>query len=636
MRKILFTFILIPLLAYGDDVKCLLPEGTQFELLIKSGQLESPYHLCIGPRHELYLVTGTVCMDVLDEKGTLFAFPPSFNVTELSWIDSGDCLFSDSSSVYYRNEECDTVLTLFSTEMDNIHFKPSKYGIYYYDSKGQELRFFSYPRAEVKTICKFPTTISCIAVLDDKCFIAYGGNVCMISKNEEYVSLFKNRTPVTSLVIGNEGDLFYGTSDGLFYYDGEECQYPIINKGVQELLIDGDYLYIIFNDRSSARIVGVSTYGRIAASIIKKHESRNTILQREKHLLIGGDIENAITLNKKAIESAKEKRDAGKSIDGDLLAEYAYALALHHDFEAALMNIDRARMLGTKYGDFYAAQVLTVMGYKETAQQLMKQAKVPEWIKDDYQRLTEKYKTTASIIRDEPGETLKRANKLAANKQTIQAIALFEELAVLYPKAYIIFVDHSTVWESLGYYGYASQLLQKGIELMPKEQEENRQVFANHLARVNTIKAKHENASWLKRMLGMNPPKMMTYIGMSAAKDMFSLNGRLGVYTSNRFSASLNLGMSYISEQMSGNIGLSAYKTWGIFVVGLGINDQFTEHTSIFSLAPSAGLSFLNKKQTSSLDIMFNGYVPFSSDQKFSYSISVGKTIYFDLNGILK
>lgn len=349
-----------------------------------------------------------------------------------------------------------------------------------------------------------------------------------------------------------------------------------------------------------------------------------------------GKIERAINTYAMLINQGKAQRNAGHGVSGELLAEYAYALALHHDFDAALMNIDRARMVGTKYGDFYAAQVLHVMGYKDAAEQLMKQAKVPEWIKDDYHGLNRKYITVASINRDEPSVALKRANKLAANKQTIQAMALFEELALLYPNTYIIYIDYSTIWESLGYYGYASQLLQKGIELMPKEQEENRLVFANHLARVNTIKAKHENASWLKRMLGMNPPKMMTYIGMSAAKDMFSLNGRLGIYTSNRFSASLNLGMSYISEQMSGNIGLSAYKTWGIFVVGLGINDQFTEHTSIFSLAPSAGLSFLNKKQTSSFDIMFNGYVPFSSDQKFSYSISVGKTIYFDLNGILK
>jgi len=342
------------------------------------------------------------------------------------------------------------------------------------------------------------------------------------------------------------------------------------------------------------------------------------------------------------IENSVHERNAGQGINGELLAEYSYVLALHHDFEAALMYIDRARMVGTKYGDFYAAQVLTLMGYTDAAQQLMKQAKVPDWINEIYQELNVKHLTTASINRDAPDVALKRANKLAANKQTIQAMALFEELAILYKDTYIIYVDYSTVWESIGYYAYAAQLLQKGIDLMPEESgianslQQNKQIFQNHLIKVNQMGASFENASWLKRMLGMNPPKMMTYVGASAAKDFYSLNGRVGVYTSNKFSASFNLGLNYASEEFSGSIGISAYKAWGIFVGGLGITDMFGKDSNTFNLTPSVGLSFLNKDQTSSFDIMLNGYVPFSSEQKFSYSISIGKTIYFDLNGLLK
>ena len=93
---------------------------------------------------------------------------------------------------------------------------------------------------------------------------------------------------------------------------------------------------------------------------------------------------------------------------------------------------------------------------------------------------------------------------------------------------------------------------------------------------------------------------------------------------------------STVNDETMGNIGLSAYKAFGVFVVGLGVNQQFAKEANVFSLAPSVGLSFLNKSQTSSFDVTLNGYVPFSSDQEFSYSISVGKTIYFDLNGILK
>jgi len=348
------------------------------------------------------------------------------------------------------------------------------------------------------------------------------------------------------------------------------------------------------------------------------------------------DINSAITIYSERIETAQKERSQGNGVDGDLLSEYAYILALHHDFEVALMNIDRARMVETKYGDFYAAQVLAVMGYKDAAQQLMQQAKVPEWISGSYQELTEKYKTTASINRDAPETALKRANKLAANRQTIQAMALFEELIAIYPDTYIIYVDYSTIWESLGYYAYAAQLLQKGIDLMPQEQGENKQIFLNHLTKVNDMKARFENASWMKRLLGMNPPKLMTYVGASAAKDMYSLNGRMGFYTSNKFSSSLNVGLNYANEEFSGSIGVSGYKTWGILVGGIGITDMFGKDSNTLSLTPSVGLSFLNKSQTSSFDIMVNGYIPFSKEQKFSYSISVGKTIYFDLNGLLK
>lgn len=349
-----------------------------------------------------------------------------------------------------------------------------------------------------------------------------------------------------------------------------------------------------------------------------------------------GDVDKALVAYAQAVEQTQAQRNGGNGVKSDLLAEYAYTLALCHNFESALMNIDRARMVGTKYGDFYAAQVLILMGYTDAAQQLLKQAKVPEWIDGIYQGLNEKYKTTANINRDAPDVALKRANKLAANKQTIQAMALFEELATLYKDTYIIYVDYSTVWESLGYYAYAANLLQKGIDLMPQEENENKQVFLSHLTKVNGMKARYENPSWTKRIFGMNPPKLMTYVGASAAKDMYSLNGRMGLYTSNKFSASLNVGLNYAGEKFSGSIGVSGYKAWGIFVCGLGITDMFGKDMNMFSLTPSVGLSFLNKRQTSSFDITLSGYVPFSSDQEFSYSISIGKTIYFDLNRLLK
>ena len=635
MRKLTMLLLMLPIFTFGNDIKCILPEGTQWDMLSNENHITNRYYYRFGPKKELYLISGNICLNYYNQESQVYAFPPSFNATDVFWLNDEGCLFSDSSSVYYRDGECDSVFCLIHTDMNDIRFRASNYGIYYYDSNGTDLWFFSYPRAESIFVCRFPNSISGIDVMDDICFIAYGGDVGMISRNQEYSALFKVPTTISSLAVGEDGSLFYGTENGLFYYDCEERQYPIIaNHGVRELLIEGDELYIIFRDGSSAKLKGISAYKEIADEIEKlnNHEKDYSDNINEKRmLLMNGQIEQLLSFYSKIIQSELANRNAGKGVSGDLLAEYAYTLALHHDFEAALVNIDRARAVGTKYRDFYSAQILTLMRHDDAAQQLMRQAKVPEWIDGIYQGLTDKYKTTASINRDAPDVALKRANKLAANRQTIQAMALFEELAAIYPNSYIIYVDYSTVWESLGYYAHAAQLLQKGIGLMPVEQSENKQIFQNHLTKVNEHAAKYENASWMKRFMGMDPPKLMTYAGASIAKDSYMFNGRMGLYTSKQFSTSLNMGLGYVGGQFSGDIGVSAYKTWKVFVGGLGLADRFSKDDNTFNLTASAGLTFLNKSQTSSFDIMVTGYFPFTGGN-CSYSVSIGKTIYFDLN----
>lgn len=196
-----------------------------------------------------------------------------------------------------------------------------------------------------------------------------------------------------------------------------------------------------------------------------------------------GDVDKALVCYSQAVKQAQKQRNSGHGVNAELLAEYAYTLALNHDFEAALINIDRARMLGMKYGDFYSAQILLLMGHNNAAELLMKQAKIPNWINGVYQGLNQKFMTVRSINQDSPENALIRANKLAAQRQFIQAIALFEELITIYPDVPIFYIDYSTVWESLDCYGYAAQLLQKGLDRMPQDSinVDSRQVFVNHL-----------------------------------------------------------------------------------------------------------------------------------------------------------
>lgn len=342
-------------------------------------------------------------------------------------------------------------------------------------------------------------------------------------------------------------------------------------------------------------------------------------------------INDALSLYARAVSYEQENRNSGKGVDGDLLAEYAYALASHHDFEAALIYLDRARALNKKHLDFYAGQMLMIMTYKDAANELLKTAKTPEWIQDPLPIINQVFTESATIIQENPDEALKRANKLAANGQTLQSIAIFEELITMFPSIPVIYIDYSTVWESIGHYEYAALLLQKGIDLVPMDNP-SRLVFSNHLAKLKSTKDALKTMS----IINNTQLKLMTYIGATVAKDIYSLNGRFGVYTSNKVSASLNVGANYANEQFSGSVGLSAYKAWGCFFGGLGMTDNFSKDSNTLSMTPSVGLTFLNKDQTSSLDITLSGYIPFSKDGKFSYSVSIGKTIYFDFNGLFK
>ena len=202
-----------------------------------------------------------------------------------------------------------------------------------------------------------------------------------------------------------------------------------------------------------------------------------------------GDVDKAVIYYAQAVDKAKENRSAGKGVNGNLLAEYAYALALHHDFEAALMNIDRAMTLEASNGLFFAGQILTLMGHGTAAFQLtgispQQHVEVPKysnWIDGIYQNLTPKYSTKASIIRANPQETLKRASALAERGQTVQAIVLFEELMEQYPDAYIVPASYSTLWEKRGNKVYAASLLKKSIGMMDARDTAGRAAFINHL-----------------------------------------------------------------------------------------------------------------------------------------------------------
>lgn len=354
------------------------------------------------------------------------------------------------------------------------------------------------------------------------------------------------------------------------------------------------------------------------------------LLYHAQRCIKADDIDNAVRYYDQCVDKAKEARNAGKGVKGELLAEFAYALALHHDFEAALINIDRAMMLQASNGTFFADQILTIMGYEMAAFQLS--GTLPKrhivkgysgWIDGLYDNLANKYATKVTINRDSPQEALRRASTLAERGQTVQAIVLYEELMEQYPSAYVIPASYSTLWEKRGNRVYAATLLKKSIELMGNADAAERAAYEVHLRKLEAV----QPAGLSRLTQGM---RAIVYTGASFGKDMSSLSGRVGVSTESKLSASLNANVMFWDKTAFGNIGFSAYKTWSFFVVGLGVSRQISKESKAWGLAPSVGLTFINKAQNASFDITAAGQIPFASETKFSYSLSVGTTFYID------
>lgn len=365
---------------------------------------------------------------------------------------------------------------------------------------------------------------------------------------------------------------------------------------------------------------------------IRKNDVSAIVEARKQ--LCQGNINEAIVLYSTLIENEKSLRNGGRSVNGDYVAEYAYVLALSGLYDGALMNIDLARSLHAPTADFFTGQVLKVIGYKELGEGFDAKATVPEWIRGSYMTLNEKYKTQASMDVSEYSASLQRANILSAAGQEIQALIIFESLEKQYPRYYLPFVCESTMWEKFGNLSFAQSSLSHGLSLYPDDGSEKHKNYATHLAGLENQLYRTGESKW-NALINKYEPRPMLYIGGSAGKNLFSLNSRIGLYTNNRFTASANIGYTY-SGGSSFSIGASCYKTWGFFMAGLGINEMLAKNNNLFTISPMTGLSFLNKDGNSSYDITLSIDFPFAKDAKVGYTLSFGRTFYFDFKGFKK
>lgn len=392
-----------------------------------------------------------------------------------------------------------------------------------------------------------------------------------------------------------------------------------MRKLLSIILLIGNVSYVMAQGALSAYNIGKSD-----ASLIV--ESRKYLCQ--------GNIDEAILSYSHLLEQEKALRNGGRTVNGDYVAEYAYVLALSGLYDGALMNIDLARSLHAPTADFFTGQILKVIGYKELGEGFEAKSTAPDWIRNSYNTLYERYKTEVTMDVSDYSASLQRANTLSSSGQEIQALIIFESLGKQYPRYYLPFVCQSTMWEKFGNLSYAQNRLSHGLSLYPDDGSDKRKNYANHLAKIENQLYRTGESKW-NALISKYEPRPMLYVGGSAGKNLFALNSRIGLYTNNRFTATANIGYTY-SGASSFIIGASCYKTWGFFLAGLGINEMLSKNANVFTISPMTGLSFLNKDGNSSYDITLSIDFPIGKDTKVGYTLSFGRTFYFDFKGFKK
>lgn len=348
-----------------------------------------------------------------------------------------------------------------------------------------------------------------------------------------------------------------------------------------------------------------------------------------------------------------EKFDEAVSIYAELVkaednptisAEYAYALALSGCFEGAVMNLDIIVTNNQINNDvlFYISQVFKLLDYDDMADLFWSfnlhnySSYPPDWISKKHNSFVEKYKTQATINIDDYGTALHRANKLAEQRQYIQALVLFLELTETYPDEYLPQIGLSALLENLGYKKEAAKHLLKGIEKMGEEKAtiDPSGIYEKHLENLSTNSS---NNSTIFKPGASNTAKkkdsrLFGTIGISYFSKTLGLNFKIGHYSSETTFFSLGYSFSLLfleTKVKTHTIDISFNKTWGVFMAGLSASFQWINGESGIGLGPSLGFAIPLPSGKSSIDIYGTGNISIQDGMAFRTSASIGYTRYF-------
>jgi tetratricopeptide (TPR) repeat protein len=338
---------------------------------------------------------------------------------------------------------------------------------------------------------------------------------------------------------------------------------------------------------------------------------------------------------------------ARNSSNAAILSEYAYALALGGYYDAALIQLDKAKKSDAKSWEvnFYASQVYGLMGYEDLSKEFWSPfwtKRAPSWISAKAGELKEKYKRKSGqaekMDRAEMVSFFKEANELASRGEYFRSIGLFRRIIASYPKESLPYVGYSIALEKMGAFESSSQNISKAMSLLGSDaaSSEKRTVLAKRLEAVNKVSSK-----WPKdRMMQPYAPEtrkesqtqMMSYAGGMVSSAFSNVNLRFGYsnFKTGNAAIDFSFGNNAAASSTYYSIGVSTYSRLKVLMLGIGVNGYSQNGGDMMgTFKGSLGISAINRSGRSSFEVFLDVHQPFTAKSPGSVGISIGSTIYF-------
>lgn len=365
---------------------------------------------------------------------------------------------------------------------------------------------------------------------------------------------------------------------------------------------------------------------------VVKNESQlfnELTVENARNAIVNENFDDAIYIYNIIITNQKQQRTLGNRVNPDILAEYAYVLALAGAQQSAWINADLSQNLQSPSGYtlYLIGSILKLTGLEYFAYPYMEHTKQPNWLNGKGQYFLEKYNCRNLLSVPKYQDAVTQITKFLSDSRFIEALAYSSRLTELYPNLPSSWLLQSSVLQKMGFYTYALQSYQKGISLNGNGSMSG---MTEQLASLQKKSDKSGNE------ISVYQIRNMIYGGLSYVNKTTSITGRWGVYSGPiSCSATFSVGIPDGGDvgDVSINCGMSCYYNYGCIFMGLGVSDNFVGSTDTITISPTIGLSFINSSRSSSIDVSLSWNIPCRKGMSSSLGISIGKTFYFNFNG---